>query len=201
MRLAQLSEFARYLPYWRGAAGVVAIFAMGGVPLDAVADSKAGRDKAQLCLLCHKPSPNNRFVPLLEQQPADYLVLALTAYKSGRRTETSMSINAASLSAVDIEEISAYFAAKEFPARTQDLEASRVAEGRKLLSGMDCANCHAADFRGQGPTPGLAGQTYGYLVGQISVFRKGGRSHPSPMTLLKDEKDVERAASFLASLR
>lgn len=179
-------------------AGAAALFMLACPPLPAAADAKLAGN-AQLCLLCHKPG--NRFVPLLEQQPREFLMLALAAYKTGKRSQTSMTINAASLSASDIEELSAYFAAKAFPARRQNLDATKVAEGKGLLSRSDCAQCHGSGFRGGGATPGLAGQTYGYLVVRLSEFRNGGRGHPSAMPVLKDEADIERAASYLASLR
>jgi cytochrome c553 len=167
-------------------------------PLAAAADAKPA-ESAQLCLLCHKPA--NRFVPLLERQPREFLVLALTAYKTGKRSQTSMTINAASLTASDIEALSAYFAAQAFPDRRQDLDAVKVAAGKALVSGSDCAQCHGSAFRGGGATPGLAGLTYGYLVIRLGEFRSSGRGHPSPLPVLKDEADIERAASYLASLR
>lgn len=170
-------------------------------PLHAAADAKAGEEKAPLCLLCHKPGPSSRFTPLLEQQPAAYLARALKAYKSGERQQTSMTINAASLSATDINDLSAYFAAKPFPRRAQELDPAKVAEGGKLLAGADCATCHAPAFTGNGTTPALAGQTYLYLLGRMTAFRNGGGAHPSPMTAIKDDTDAERAASYLASLR
>jgi cytochrome c553 len=49
--------------------------------IDALADAKAGEKKAQLCLLCHKPVNVMASAPLLEAQPAKYLVQATTEYK------------------------------------------------------------------------------------------------------------------------
>ena len=172
-----------------------AVLLMLYTPLPALAD--AAEQQAQLCLLCHKTG--NRFTPLLEQQPRESLAIALTAYKTGRRSQTSMTINAAGLSASDIEALSGYFATRPFPARRQELDPAKVDEGQKLLSGSGCEACHGPAFRGGAATPALAGQTYLYLVGQMSAFRRGGREHPTPM--FKDEADSERAASYLASLR
>lgn len=92
------------------------------LPLHTFADAKAGENKAQLCIVCHKPAPDKRFVPLLEQQPAEYLVTAITAFKTRQRIETSMNVNAANLSDADIRDIADYFASKEFPIRTQNLD-------------------------------------------------------------------------------
>lgn len=174
-----------------------AILLLVHLPLPARADANAVERAAQLCLLCHKPG--NRFAPLLEQQPREFLAHALTAYKTGRRSQTSMTINAASLSADDIEALSGYFAARSFPERRQELDPAKVAEGRKLLSGSGCEACHGSAFLGGAATPALAGQTYLYLVGQMSAFRSGARAHPSPT--FQDEADIERAASYLASMR
>jgi len=180
------------------AGGMAAVLMLACAPLAAADDAKPA-EAAQLCLICHKPA--NRFAPLLEEQPREFLVMALTAYKTGKRSQTSMSINAASLSASDIEALSAYFAVKSFPARRQDLDAVKVAAGKQLVSGSDCTQCHASGLRGGGAIPGLAGQTYGYLVLRLSDFRNGGGGHPSPIPALGSEADVERVASYLASLR
>jgi cytochrome c553 len=167
---------------------------------EAVADSHAGEEKAQLCVLCHKEAPDRRFVPLLEQQPADYLAAALKAYKTGERKETSMTTNAASLSEADIGDLSAYFASKAFPARDQGLDPAKIAAGEKLAKDMACATCHGADFHGAPATPRLAGQKIMYLVTQMEAFRDGRRPLPPQMAMVRDRDQIESVASYVASL-
>jgi len=175
------------------------IFVLACFSFHALAGSSTGEDKAQLCLLCHKPAADKRFVALLEQQPADYLVAATMAYKTGQRKETSMNVNAANLSEADIRDISGYFASKEFPKRAQNLEPAKIAAGEKVVTDMNCASCHGPTFRGAGMTPRLAGQNVMYLVGQMEAFRDGRRNLPPGMAVLKDRTDIENGASYLAS--
>lgn len=81
----------------------------------AAGDVDAGRTKADTCMGCHgikgyaNAYPNFR-VPRLGGQPAEYLIAALKAYRSGERDHTTMTAQAASLSDEDIEDIAAYLA-------------------------------------------------------------------------------------------
>lgn len=169
-------------------------------PLLTLADAAAGEDKAQLCVLCHKAAPDKRFAPLLEQQPAEYLVSAIRAYKTRQRIENSMNVNTANLSEADIRDISDYFATKEFPNHTQDLDAAKITAGERLVGEMNCTSCHTAKFRGVGMMPRLAGQKVMYLVGQMEAFRDGRRTLPAGMAAAKNATDIECLASYLASL-
>jgi cytochrome c553 len=170
-------------------------------PLHAAADVTAGEKKAQLCILCHKPSDMVSGVPLLEGQPASYLVTAITAYKTGRRKDAVMNANVANLSNADIRDISDYFASRPFPSRTQKLEPGKVSAGEKLVGEMKCSSCHTPNFHATALIPRLAGQTYWYLTVQMAAFRDGRRDLPPGMPVLKDATDIENAASYLASLQ
>lgn len=89
------------------------------VPLAAEAKGNAERGKAkagQVCVACHgaegnKPSTPDQ--PILAGQHEDYLVKALTDYKTGARTNPIMKGFAATLSKQDIEDLAAWFSAQE----------------------------------------------------------------------------------------
>ena len=77
-----------------------------------------GRDlsKAKACMTCHgedgnKPSAPDQ--PVLAGQHYDYLVRAMTDYKSGRRNNAIMKGMAASLTKKDIEDLAAWFASQK----------------------------------------------------------------------------------------
>lgn len=81
----------------------------------AAGDYSAGKIKAYTCTGCHgianyKNVYPTYSVPRISGQNAEYLVLALNAYKSGERTHSTMNLQAESLSDQDIEDIAAYFA-------------------------------------------------------------------------------------------
>ena len=68
------------------------------------------------CAACHGPQgdkPLQADYPVLAGQHNDYLVRALTDYKSGRRNNAVMKGMAASLSKQDIEDLAAWFASQK----------------------------------------------------------------------------------------
>ena len=75
------------------------------------ADSVAGKQKAKTCAACHGPEGNSLTpdFPRLAGQHYDYLVKALTDYKSGARKNPIMEPQAKNLSQRDIADIAAYF--------------------------------------------------------------------------------------------
>ena len=93
------------------------IILMAGVlPFTATAgDPAAGKEKAALCLTCHKAG--NEVVgvatPILAGQYEDYLIAATKAYQSGERTNPIMGSLVTNLSDKDIEDIAAYYSSLE----------------------------------------------------------------------------------------
>ncbi|MGH8619254.1 MAG: c-type cytochrome [Burkholderiales bacterium] len=72
---------------------------------------KEGKEKAKACAACHGEdgaSPTADF-PKLAGQHRDYLVKALTDYKSGARKNPVMNPMAANLSKQDIADLAVYF--------------------------------------------------------------------------------------------
>ncbi len=76
-------------------------------------DATAGKLKAYTCLGCHgitgwkNPYPNYH-VPKIGGQNFDYLVSALTEYKTGERAHPTMRAQGESLSDADIRDIATY---------------------------------------------------------------------------------------------
>jgi cytochrome c553 len=165
----------------------------------ALADSKAGEKKAQLCLLCHKPGPG--YAPLLEAQPAKYLVAQIAAYKAGKRTYDGMRANVANLTSRDVADIAEYFSKRPAHVGLFSADPGKAAAGEKRLSELKCAECHQPGFRGTEAIPRLAGQVPSYLTQQIDDYIAGRRHHPpSEMGSVKAE-DAESIASYLSTLK
>lgn len=98
----------------RGAAAALALLAAPGAL--AAGDAEAGRLKSNTCMGCHGiPGYSNAYptyrVPKLGGQSAEYLAIALKAYKTGERPHKTMQGQAASLSDQDIADIAAFLAA------------------------------------------------------------------------------------------
>ena len=81
------------------------------VSSSAQAGAGAVPQKAEVCTACHGAdfnTPISEDIPRLAGQYPDYLARAMTDYKSGARKNALMNGQAESLSAQDIEELSAY---------------------------------------------------------------------------------------------
>ena len=78
------------------------------------ADLQAGAAKAQACQACHGLDGNSQLpdYPKLGGQRPDYLAKALRDYKSGARKNAVMAAMAQPLTAQDIENLAAYYAAQ-----------------------------------------------------------------------------------------
>lgn len=103
----------------RRIAGIALAVLAAGVMHDAAARGNAGAGKskaAQICAACHgadgaKPSAPDQ--PILAGQYYDYLVKALSDYKSGKRNNAIMKSFAASLSRQDMEDLAAWFSTQK----------------------------------------------------------------------------------------
>lgn len=160
----------------------------------------------KVCLLCHGDTGDslNQRYPDLAGQPAAYLVQQLQAYANGERAHPNMSPLAATLSAEEIAQLAAYFAAQPAVANiTFQPDPAQREKGKKLVEQGGCAACHGADFSGQGSFPRLAGQGFNYLVGQLRAYRSGTRRDPTgtmpAMTAALSDEDIEAMAQFLSS--
>ena len=80
-------------------------------------NAESGKAKAaQVCAACHGPDGNKPSAPdqpVLAGQHYDYLVKALSDYKSGQRTNAIMKGFTAPLSKQDIEDLAAWFASQK----------------------------------------------------------------------------------------
>ncbi len=84
---------------------------------EAIGNAENGKAKAaQVCAACHgaegnKPSAPDQ--PILAGQHYDYLVKALSDYKTGKRANPVMRVFASALSKTEIEDLSAWFASQK----------------------------------------------------------------------------------------
>lgn len=79
-------------------------------------DSSRGLQKSEACQACHGREGNtvpDDQTPRLAGQYEDYLVQALTAYRSGKREHAVMSGFAGNLSDQDIRDLAAWYASQE----------------------------------------------------------------------------------------
>jgi cytochrome c553 len=94
---------------------ILAAALFGAAAAAGAADMKAGEAKAkEVCQACHGLDGNNPTpdYPKLGGQRPDYLAKALRDYKSGARKNAIMASFAGTLSAQDIANLAAYYAAQ-----------------------------------------------------------------------------------------
>jgi cytochrome c553 len=74
-----------------------------------------GQQKSATCSACHGETgiPLDPNYPKLAGQYADYLIKALSDYRSGKRTNVIMANFAVQLSNQDIEDLAAWFSSQE----------------------------------------------------------------------------------------
>ncbi len=181
-----------------------ALFALA-VPatLHAKADPERGRQLAYTCYGCHGiPSYKNVYptysVPKLQGQFAEYLVLALKAYRSGERSHSTMHSHAATLSEEDMEDIAAFLAG-------EPLQPKGAPEGKPPAKATElCVSCHGTDGVGITPQfPSLAGQHADYLERTLLDYRDGGRKNPVMAAFMADlsDADIRSLAEYYAQQR
>jgi len=198
------------------AATVVAFISVNSAVAADFGDSAKAQPIAnQICAACHgadgnSPLPMN---PSLAGQHPEYLFKQLNEFNSGSRNNAVMMGMVAGLSAEDMRNLAAYYAAQK-PGETVAKDKELVAQGRKLFRGGNvangvaaCAGCHSPNGAGiPSQYPRLAGQHPEYVVAQLKAFRAGERANDANnmmrtvATRLTD-KEIAAVAEYLSGLR
>lgn len=181
------------------------------------ADLKAGEETAgAICAGCHMPDGNSvvDMFPKLAGQHAQYLTKQLKDYKSGARTDDTMTGMAATLATDDdIANVAAFFASKESAVAIAD--DAKVALGKAIYRGGNttthlpaCMGCHGTNGSGNPAAkfPTLAGQHATYTINQLNAFRDGKRTNDSNhmMRFVANKMtvaEIEAVANYIAQLK
>jgi cytochrome c553 len=170
----------------------------GGTPA-AADDPAAGRQVAGMCRTCHGIDGYAQIpiAPHIGGEPESYLEAQLMAFKTGAREHEMMSIVAAGLSAQQISDVAAWYAAHDVSAT--------LPEGATEADAPDaCVSCHGADgISAALDAPNLAGEVNIYIDTQLKAFRTGRRTHEIMSTVAAGMTDEEiRAVSdWYAAIR
>ena len=166
-----------------------------------VSPLQAGKLVAEICANCHGKTGNGTFsgMPRLTGKHQVYLVSAITAYKTGARKDAMMSMAAASLSTLDIENL-ALFYANQKPEGSEFKISGDASSGRELSS--TCGGCHGEIGNSETPEiPSLAGQDPAYLIKAINAYKGGLRSHDVMRSAVEalTKKKISDIAAFYGS--
>ena len=189
-----------------GSASVQLAFAQG--------DAAVGQSKAALCATCHGAEGNSEFPmnPKLAGQNATYLTKQLMDYKSGVRSNPTMSAMVLNLSEQDMQDISAWYSSQQVTLQGADPKFVELGEslyraGIKELAVPACSACHSPTGRGNAPAgfPSLGGQHAEYTLQQLKDFRAGVRQNDesSMMRIVVErltDRELEALASYVSGL-
>ena len=148
--------------------------------------------KLLVCNTCHGADgvPKSAATPIIWGLQENYLVKQLQDFHSGDRDSDVMTWMATALSQTELVPTAAYFAKKNWPARTTTVAAAPPPAGAAV-----CQICHQQNFVGGLPGPRLAGQTYDYLVEAMRRFAEGERMNNGDMVnIMKALSPAERDA-------
>ena len=180
---------------------LLASLAMAVITITA-APALEATETTEVCAGCHGPKghsavPDN---PILAAQHAAYLATALQEYINGARDNAIMKTMAQRLSASDIEEIAAYYAAQP-PHQSPAPATGDAIRGEAKTAA--CVACHGTQGHSVNPMfPNLAGQHAAYLSNALRAYRSGSRTANPMLTLIAEtlsDQDIEDIAAFYAA--
>ena len=179
-------------------------------------DAQAGQGKSGTCAACHgiDGNPSSSQYPKLAGQHESYIVRQIELIKTNKRPSPVMMGFAMTLSAQDMHDIGAFFAAKASLPGVADTKL--VARGETLYRGGDknenvpaCMACHGPDGRGNPGSgyPQLAGQYADYVAQKLKDWHDGkswgddDRAKVMPMVVKGlSEADIAALASYIEGL-
>ena len=167
-------------------------------PTPSPGDKAAGKAAAGAgCAGCHGDAgvSGNPATPSLAGQDAQYLVVALKAYKDGSRNDETMKGLAAGLDDAGMKGVAAFYASLE----------PRAPNIRKPMSlaewAQRCDRCHGVNGNSiDARLPALAAQRTDYLEKVLHAYRKGERRNTTmaAMAASLTEAEVENLAAHYA---
>jgi cytochrome c553 len=164
-----------------------------------------GATLALRCTMCHGPTGiSYANSPNLAGQYAAVVYKQLRDYQSGIRSNAIMTVMARSLSDVEMQQVSAYYASLPRPARAQLSQTAPaiVKWGAPMRNIAPCGSCHG-DVDHTMASPWLGGEPEGYIRTQLQAFVSGERvndinAQMRAMARALTRVEIEEAAAYYA---
>jgi len=169
------------------------------------------------CAQCHAfngASDGSGAFPRIAGQSAYYLTKQLRDFSSGVRANAVMSPIAKALTASDVADVAAYYAALDAPfLPLSKPDAALVKAGEELAKVgsaskriQACDNCHGPGGAGEPPAlPYLAGQYAPYIAFELRMWQRGFRkSSPNEMAVVAkklNDKEITALAAYYQQVR
>jgi cytochrome c553 len=205
------------------AAGAIALLCAGAVTAQAPAKPDAAEGEkiaTQVCAACHASDGNSQIAanPKLAGQFYEYLHKQLVNFKpqgakKAERDNAVMAGMVANLSASDLRDVAAFYAAQKLkPAAAKDKDLAAL--GQKIYRGGNtatgvaaCAGCHGPAGAGMpAQYPRIAGQFPEYVEAQLKAFRGGARAN-DPNGMMRGvvarmtDREIQAVSDYVAGLR
>jgi cytochrome c553 len=200
-----------------------ALFCAGQAGAQAPAKPDAAKGQAiatQVCAACHSADGNSQLPanPKIAGQLYEYLHKQLVNFKAqgGKKAERENAVMAgmtANLSADDMRDLAAFYAAQKLKpaaAKDKDLAAlgQKIYRGGNLNTGVAaCSGCHGPTGAGiPSQYPRIAGQFAEYVEAQLIAFRSGARAN-DPNGMMRavaarmTDREIKAVAEYAAGLR
>jgi len=148
--------------------------------------------KLLVCNTCHGDNgvPRNTATPVIWGLQENYLLEQLHEFQRGDRDNDVMTWMATALSQAEVGPVAAYFAKKNWPARSAGAAAASPPAGVAV-----CQACHQENLAGGVAAPRLAGQTYEYLVEAMRRYAERERTNNADMMkIMEAMSPAEREA-------
>lgn len=196
---------------------VTAALAIAPWSVAVAADVEAGKAIAtQVCAACHGPDGNSMApnFPNLAGQPAGYTADQLMRMKAGARTVPEMTGFVAELSAEDMQNLGAFYAAQApRPAAIPETDVEAAERGEKVYRGglksmrvAACMSCHGPSGHGVPELyPRVANQHRAYLTKQLLAYKSGERQSEgdimNDIAFKLSEQQIEDLAAYMHALQ
>ena len=172
----------------------------------ALGQSADAPPKAITCTACHGPNGNSAMpqVPSLAGQTGRYLYLQLRDFQEGRRSNELMAPLVKDLSRDEMRELAAWFAAQKAAAQPFQPDAAKARLGKAKADETLCTMCHLGGFAGQNEIPRVAGQSFDYIVKQLTAFKDRTRTNDAgnmtSVAATLNAQDIDNLAQYLVGL-
>ena len=166
-----------------------------------------GATLALNCTMCHGAQGMSRSdAPNLAGQYPEVIIKQLEDYKSGKRASSIMAALAQNLSGQNIKDLAAYYAtlpkARTAPTTYDESLPALVRVGDPMRNIAPCISCHGGVDQKIG-APWLEGMPKGYLVQQLTLFKRGERSNDAMLQMRNvahamTAEEIDTVATFYA---
>lgn len=195
---------------------ITSLFAVLSSNVQASGDAAAGEAKAAVCGACHGATgissiPAN---PNLAGQVPGYIAAQLEAFKSGERANAIMAGQVAMLSAQDMADLDAFYAAQtaQVTSKLTEDDKALAEAGRIIYRGgfaerqiAACMSCHGPSGHGIPKNyPRVSAQHKEYLEQQLLAYKKGDRKGYNDImyniAFGLSEQQIKELAAYMAGL-